>query len=431
MGNRAISVSGLEKRYQIGVSNAPYGRLTESMWGALRAPLDLLSGKRRERGEWIWALRDVSFGVDEGEVVGLIGSNGAGKTTLLKVLSRITEPTGGTVMMRGRVGALLEVGTGFHPELTGRENIYMSSAMYGMKRAEIQRKFDQIVDFAGGGIDRFLETPVKRYSSGMQLRLGFAVAAHLDPEILIVDEVLAVGDAAFQKKCLGKMGEVARDGRTVLLVSHNMAAVQTLSPRAIWIDHGRIMEDGPSGTVIAHYLNVHGRVSAERVWSDISTAPGNDRARLRRASARPVGGMPNDPIGLDTAVLVEFDYWNLVPDSRLDVVLELYNGAHVLVLHTASFKGMALPGHQPIGLYRSVCQIPANLLNADAYGITLKLIRDGAHADLTLEDAVVFDVSEDTDRETYYQWLGAVRPNLIWSTELLTTPINRGAPQGV
>ena len=199
----AISVEGLGKRYQIGRQQDPYGRLTESLWRALRAPLDLARRRPRDSSEWIWALRDVSFDVHQGDVVGVIGRNGSGKSTLLKVLSRITEPTAGSAQLHGRVGSLLEVGTGFHPELTGRENVFMSGAVLGMRRSEIIRKFDEIVDFAG--IDQFLDTPVKRYSSGMQVRLGFAVAAHLDPEILFIDEVLAVGDADFQKKCLGKM----------------------------------------------------------------------------------------------------------------------------------------------------------------------------------------------------------------------------------
>src|SRR6266498_47444 len=220
-----IKVHDLGKRYQIGAREEAYETLREAIVGVVRSPLQRF-GRNRSAADVVWALRGVNFEVEPGEVVGIIGRNGAGKSTLLKILSRITKPTSGTVDLYGRVGSLLEVGTGFHPELTGRENIYLNGAILGMPRAEIRRKFDEIVEFAE--IDKFLDTPVKRYSSGMYVRLAFAVAAHLEPEILIVDEVLAVGDAAFQKKCLGKMRDVTREGRTVLFVSHNMAAIQGL-----------------------------------------------------------------------------------------------------------------------------------------------------------------------------------------------------------
>ena len=240
----AVAVDHLSKRYSLG-SGGGYRRLTEVL-------ADRMRPGGRSDGKELWALRDVSFDVDEGEVVGIIGRNGAGKSTLLKVLSRITEPTSGRAVLHGRVGALLEVGTGFHPELTGRENIFLNGAVLGMRKAEITRRFDEIVAFAE--IDRFLDTPVKRYSSGMYVRLAFAVAAHLEPEILVVDEVLAVGDAAFQRKCLGKMGEVAQSGRTVLFVSHNMAAVRALCSRGVLIDQGMVQRDGGVDEAISDYL---------------------------------------------------------------------------------------------------------------------------------------------------------------------------------
>jgi lipopolysaccharide transport system ATP-binding protein len=258
MGDIAIRVEGLSKQYRIG-KQEKYRTLRDTLAEAFAAPFKraygLLRGNASAAGnldETIWALRDVSFEVKKGEVVGFIGRNGAGKSTLLKVLSRITGPTEGRVAIYGRVGALLEVGTGFHPELTGRENIYLNAAILGMSRAEINRKFDEIVAFAE--VEKFIDTPVKHYSSGMGLRLGFAVAAHLEPEILIVDEVLAVGDVAFQKKCLGKMGQVAGEGRTVLFVSHNMAAVRNLCPRAILLESGSILTSGPTEEVITRYL---------------------------------------------------------------------------------------------------------------------------------------------------------------------------------
>lgn len=249
MSGVALRVEGLSKLYRIGERRPPYRSLRESIAGAASA---LVGRRKRAAPETIWALRDVSFEVASGEVIGVIGGNGAGKSTLLKILSRITEPTGGRVELRGRVGSLLEVGTGFHLELTGRENIFLNGAILGMKRAEIVRRFDEIVAFAE--VERFIDTPVKHYSTGMYLRLAFAVAAHLEPEILLVDEVLAVGDAAFQKKCLGRMESVASEGRTVLFVSHNMGAVSNLCGRTIWLNQGRVECDGESQGTIRAYL---------------------------------------------------------------------------------------------------------------------------------------------------------------------------------
>jgi lipopolysaccharide transport system ATP-binding protein len=248
MANLAIRVENLGKEYRIAKREAPYKTLQESLIRMATAPF-----RRRQEAESFWALNGLSFTVNHGEVVGIIGRNGAGKSTLLKILSQITEPTKGEVDLYGRVGALLEVGTGFHPELTGRENIYLNGAILGMHRVEIERKFDEIVDFAG--VEQFIDTPVKHYSSGMGLRLGFAVAAHLEPEILVVDEVLAVGDLEFQKKCLGKMGDVAQSGRTVLFVSHNMAAIQSLCNRAILLSRGKIIADSDVNSVIDSYLD--------------------------------------------------------------------------------------------------------------------------------------------------------------------------------
>ncbi len=253
MSDVAIRVENLSKRYTIGSNGERHDTLRDALVAALHR-----SGKRRAqraKGAEFWALRDVSFEIKRGEVVGVIGRNGAGKSTLLKILSRITEPTSGRAEIHGRVGSLLEVGTGFHPELTGRENIYLNGAILGMKRAEIDRKFDEIVAFAE--IDRFLDTPVKRYSSGMYVRLAFAVAAHLEPEILLVDEVLAVGDAAFQKKCLGKMGDVAGEGRTVVFVSHNMAAVENLCRRTLLFDEGHLNLTADASAAVSAYQNTH------------------------------------------------------------------------------------------------------------------------------------------------------------------------------
>jgi lipopolysaccharide transport system ATP-binding protein len=269
MGDIALRVEGLSKQYRIGKREAPYRTFRDVLADSLSAPFrrigSLLRGNAaaaNDLNETIWALRDVTFTVKKGEVVGIIGRNGAGKSTLLKILASITEPTTGEVQLYGRVGALLEVGTGFHPELTGRENIYLNGAILGMSREEIRRKFDEIVAFAE--VEKFIDTPVKHYSSGMGLRLGFAVAAHLEPEILIVDEVLAVGDAAFQKKCLGKMSEVAGEGRTVLFVSHNMAAVNTFCDRGILLDSGSILVEGKIADVVGQYLRLGTHSTLER-----------------------------------------------------------------------------------------------------------------------------------------------------------------------
>jgi lipopolysaccharide transport system ATP-binding protein len=263
MSSVAIQTQGLGKRYTIGLRRRGYGTLRESLVDGTHRALRRATGRRdaQEEAATLWALRDLSLTIAHGEIVGLIGHNGAGKTTLLKILSRITEPSAGWADVTGRVGSLLEVGTGFHPELTGRENIYLNGAILGMRRAEIRRRFDEIVEFAE--VERFLDTPVKRYSSGMSVRLAFAVAAHLEPEILLVDEVLAVGDAAFQRKSLGKMGEVASDGRTVIFVSHNLAIIQALCKRGVLLERGTAMIDAPVGETVAHYLRVLERAASD------------------------------------------------------------------------------------------------------------------------------------------------------------------------
>jgi lipopolysaccharide transport system ATP-binding protein len=255
MSDIAIRVENLGKKYKIGANQARYQTLRESIVNGFSNSIESIKGAPPKENNIIWALKDINFEVKHGEVLGIIGRNGAGKSTLLKILSRITKPTTGRFELNGRVGSLLEVGTGFHPELTGRENIYLSGAILGMKRNEINRKFDEIVDFAE--IEKFLDTPAKHYSSGMYMRLAFSVAAHLEPEILLVDEVLAVGDAEFQKKCLGKMGDVAGEGRTVLFVSHNMGAVKQLCKKTISLDKGRLLFIGKTWDVIDNYININ------------------------------------------------------------------------------------------------------------------------------------------------------------------------------
>jgi lipopolysaccharide transport system ATP-binding protein len=292
MGDVAIRVEGLGKQYRIGGPMAQYHTLREQIVRAMSAPWRALRRRGEKNGNrMIWALRDVCFEVKRGEVIGIIGRNGAGKSTLLKILSRITEPTSGEVDLHGRVGSLLEVGTGFNPELTGRENVYLNGAILGMKRAEIARKFDEIVAFAE--VEKFLDTPVKHYSSGMYMRLAFAVAAHLEPEILVVDEVLAVGDAAFQKKCLGKMGQVAEGGRTVLFVSHNLHAVNSLCTRALVLHGGKVVFDGTAARGVARYMDL--AWSVREANGSAETRPGTGDWRFTDVAAAKSMFAPTDP----------------------------------------------------------------------------------------------------------------------------------------
>jgi lipopolysaccharide transport system ATP-binding protein len=325
-----IKVRNLSKKYSIGALDAPYATLRETLTGMARAPLRMLRRTGRSADDTIWALKDVDFEVKPGEVVGIIGRNGAGKSTLLKILSRITEPTSGEVDLYGRVASLLEVGTGFHPELTGRENIFLNGSILGMKRTEIESKFDEIVAFSE--VEKFLDTPVKRYSSGMYVRLAFAVAAHLEPEILVVDEVLAVGDAQFQKKCLGKMGEVARKGRTVLFVSHNMVAVKSLCSRAILLSGGRTARDGGVDDVVNGYLrDADGIGRTGIIPDDAPRLYGTDEAKLR--SVRLTDLEDNEIsqlyLGQPCRVHMVFDVFKEIPDAVVEVGIVAMDGVHV------------------------------------------------------------------------------------------------------
>jgi lipopolysaccharide transport system ATP-binding protein len=376
----AVSVEGLGKRYRIAHQQDRYGRLTESLAGALRAPIDLVRGKPRETTEWIWALRNVSFELRQGDVVGVIGRNGAGKTTLLKVLSRITEPSAGSATLRGRVGSLLEVGTGFHPELTGRENVFMSGAVLGMGRAEIARKFDEIVEFAG--IEQFLDTPVKRYSSGMQVRLGFAVAAHLETEILIVDEVLAVGDAEFQRKCLSKMGSVSREGRTVLFVSHNMAAVEALCLSGILLDRGGVVTAGTAGEVVADYLR---RSEAGRpdALTDRSDRQGSGQLRVQAIEA-------NLRTGSASELRLRYEAQSALRNVAVSLGLFTTRGEGVLFLAN-EVSGDVLEEIPAGGTL--VCRFEVGSLLPGQYSLNVYCTVNGVVADWIV-DAVTIDVSE-------------------------------------
>ena len=389
MNDIAVRVEGLGKRYRIG-ERERYRALRDVITDGVASPFRKLrsalsgNGHRGSVGsngnghlptsdprpltsDLFWALKDVSFEVKRGEVVGIIGRNGAGKSTLLKILSRITAPTEGEVEIKGRVGSLLEVGTGFHPELTGRENIYLNGAILGMKRAEINRKFDEMVAFAE--IEKFIDTPVKRYSSGMYVRLAFAVAAHLDPEILLVDEVLAVGDAQFQKKCLGKMGDVAKEGRTVLFVSHNMSAISRLCDCAIWLHQGRLHETGLSTSLIAKYLSDGLITRAERYWH-LDQAVGDDSLKLRSLRVCQPSGLPCAAIDITQPFYIEIETQALERLVEVGVVLKILTGDGQLILETSDIMS-STQGAREEGHRLSTCKIPAYALNAGKYIVSV------------------------------------------------------------
>lgn len=424
-----IRVEGISKHYRVGEINT-HETLRDVMARGLRvrfrraATHEKANGSAR-RTDTFWALQDVTFDVSAGEVLGIVGRNGAGKSTLLKVLSRITVPTKGRVELYGRVASLLEVGTGFHSELTGRENIFLNGAILGMRKAEIARKFDEIVAFSE--IDKFIDTPVKRYSSGMYVRLAFAVAAHLDPDILIIDEVLAVGDTAFQQKCLGKISSVAREGRTVLFVSHNMIAVKTMCTRAILLHEGKLTEDGPPATVVNRYLGA-GRVSrAEIRWEDASQAPGNSTFRLLGVRVRNTAGEVISELTASDSFDIEIDYLNLAPGSALGATVLLFNSDGIHVLSSLSNREPKWHGRAfPAGSFRSTCRIPGNVLPEGRFDVSV-LVWANNYSITHREDYVVeFEVHESkTNRVDYFGgWAGVVRPLLDWKTEHLPESSN-------
>lgn len=423
-----IQVKNLGKQYRIG-QREQYKTLRDAITCAVKAPFchikDSLSSNNGNHDQsYFWALKDVSFEVEQGEVVGIIGRNGSGKSTLLKILSRITTPSEGTAEIRGRVGSLLEVGTGFHPELTGRENIYLSGSILGMRKREIDEKFDEIVKFSE--IEKFLDTPVKRYSSGMYVRLAFAVAAHLDPEILIVDEVLAVGDINFQKKCLGKMKRVAEGGRTVLFVSHNMGAVMSLCTKAILLDRGAVNMIGNTSDVISEYIRIGAESSGEVIWNDNENAPGDDIIRLR--AARIISeGMVTENVKIDHDVLVEIEFLNKKPGANITSSIHLLDKTGYEVLASANMKSMCLKDDEwagrphPAGVYRARCKLPANFLNEGKYFVNIIISTDVADEHAMVREAISFSVHETGEmrKEFLRHWIGAVRPRLEWQTDYL------------
>jgi len=433
MSGLAVRVDGVSKSFRISHQLAYY-RFSEFIENvarnAARWPARWLrsaaagGGPSSSAVDVLWALSDVSFEVPKGAVLGIIGRNGAGKSTLLKLLSRITGPTRGRIEIRGRVGSLLEVGTGMHPELTGRENIFLNGTIIGMTRREIRRKFDEIAAFAE--VERFLDTPVKHYSSGMQMRLAFSVAAHLEPEILIVDEVLAVGDAAFQKKCLAVMQNVARRGCTCLIVSHNLPMIANLCARLLLLKDGRLIADGPADEIVEQYLGTTAAVGGEVVWPDPAAAPGNEIVRMHAVRVRQegiVGPTPDVDIARDVDIEIEYD--NLIAGERLYSALWLKDHIATPVLSTSTHRTVSLTldawdeQPHPLGRYRSVCRIPANFLNEGRYSVTAIVGRGMAETQVLCEDVLSFHVHDTGEMRGQYfgHWLGVVRPKLPWSTE--------------
>jgi lipopolysaccharide transport system ATP-binding protein len=389
MATTAIRVDGLGKRFRLG-ERERYVALRDVLARAVRAPFRRRTGANGNGHAHIWALRDVSFGVGEGETIGIVGRNGAGKSTLLKILAGITLPTEGCAEVRGRVGSLLEVGTGFHPELTGRENIYFSGSILGMKRREIDRKFDEIAAFSG--VETFLDTPLKHYSSGMQLRLAFSVAAHLEPEVLLVDEVLAVGDAAFQKKCLGKMSDVARSGRTVLFVSHQTSAILQLCPQSIYLDRGGVRATGPSRDVVERYLA--SLQSGTQGTLETADRRGTGRVRFTRAWVENAEGAPVEHVMTGEAVRIVASYEAANGESltnwRFSFGVEDMLGQSLFLCDT-SVSGEDARRLPPSG--RVVCTLPELPLNQGRYLLTLYLEANGEQQDW-VTSAVGFDVFE-------------------------------------
>lgn len=433
MSDIAVRVEGLSKQYRIGARGKSSGTLRDDIVSNLKSLFgrnghgarssnagSAVSVEQAGATDTFWALKDVSFEVKQGETLGIIGRNGAGKSTLLKMLSRITQPTRGRIEIDGRVSALLEVGTGFHGELTGRENIYLNGTILGMKRAEVTHKFDEIVAFAE--VEQFIDTPVKHYSSGMYLRLAFAVAAHLEPEILIVDEVLAVGDAAFQKKCLGKMSGVAKEGRTVFFVSHNMPAVTRLCERVICLDAGKLSKDGISHEVVKAYVHSELGTMSSREWLYPGKAPGGEVARLRSARVHTEDGQSTEKIDIRRTVGLEMEYEVLKPGYKLIPAVSVYNEEGVRLFdsleHDPSWRGRV----RPPGRYRSTAWIPGNYLAEGTMFVDVGLSTVDPQIQQFFErQAVAFFVIDscegDSARGDYAGPLpGVVRPLLNWNT---------------
>lgn len=401
MAETLISVEDISKNYKLGSFGAGSLRRDLQEW------LDKKLGKQHDFDPTreVQALDHVGFQISRGEAVGIIGSNGSGKSTLLKIISRIIQPSSGRVRGRGKISSMLEVGTGFHHELSGRENIFISGYTLGMSKLEIERKFDEIVAFSG--VERFLDTPVKRYSSGMYVRLAFAVSAHLEPDILIVDEVLAVGDAEFQKKCLGKMESSSHsDGRTILFVSHNMQAIEHLCSRAIWLEKGKLMKDGEAKSVIRSYLAGTRQDLGGKYWDDPEQAPGNEQIRIKSVKAGPPGN--DEIITVNTPIKITAEFYSYIPKGLININLALYSSDGICLFNI---------GSSPIKAYPSVLAlnalIPAALLNSQTYQLSITVMKDHREVIHLFHHCLTIEVGDDRGGMDYFgEWPGLIRPKL-------------------
>jgi lipopolysaccharide transport system ATP-binding protein len=408
----AIDIRNLGKQYQLQEA-PPYMALRDILSQSVKKVFS-----SAEKKETFWALRDINLQIEPGERVGIIGRNGAGKSTLLKIISRITPPTTGEAFIRGRVGSLLEVGTGFHPELTGRENIYLNGSILGLKKAEITRQLDAIIDFSG--VEKFIDSPLKHYSSGMQLRLAFSVAAHLEPEILLIDEVLAVGDLEFQKKCLGKMEEVSKkDGRTILFVSHNMSYIAGLCDKAVLLDKGRLVKAGSAAEVISQYIS-----SARNITDpDNSQVAANPVVRLLSVQTINAGHQRCESFAADETIGIEMEYEVLQPGHVLWLGYNLHNEEGVNIFDTHSVNTLQYSEPHAPGKHKAVAWVPGHLLNTGMYFTSCAVfnhLRQVVH--LHEKDILVFHVHDVFERQTARgmspgEFPGIVRPLLEWKIE--------------
>jgi lipopolysaccharide transport system ATP-binding protein len=421
-----IKVENLSKQYRLGtVGTGTFAHDINRWWYRMLGKEDpyLRVGEENDRTikgktEYVWALKDINFEVNQGEVLGIIGRNGAGKSTLLKILSRTTAPTTGSVKIKGRVASLLEVGTGFHPELTGRENIFLNGAILGMHTQETKKKFDEIVDFAG--VERYIDTPVKRYSSGMYVRLAFGVAAHLESEILIVDEVLAVGDSEFQKKCVGKMSDISKgEGRTVLFVSHNLAVVNSLCNKGILVDKGRVISNGNVNEVIEHYhLSNKSELQNFKVW-EADDRPANYCCMLNSVKLIKTKDNTNVNITTDDSFEIKINYRSLQPDSRIGITIVVSDLNDNIVFcsinnHEKNYYSQAMPNSE----YSSTCVIPSNFFNAGNYSLSLIVFAANFTDAMEAKNILVFEILDGimVRGDFYGTYGGVVRPMLEWET---------------
>lgn len=430
--NIVIKVENISKCYRIGLKENMQDSFAKSIFSFIKSPLENYRKYRslyrfndlnhkNDSSDIIWAVKNVSFDVRQGEIVGIIGLNGAGKSTLLKILSKITEPTSGRAEIRGRISSLLEVGTGFHPELTGRENIYLNGTILGMRKKELSRKFDEIVDFSG--VEKFIDTPIKRYSSGMKVRLAFAVAAHIEPEVLLIDEVLAVGDIQFQKKCLDKMDDIGKHGKTILFVSHNMAAVTRLCRRTLLISKGGVLYDGPSHEVVSHYMGGEKGTKAQRTWQP-EEAPGDEVVRLFSVRVLSESGCVSEAVDIRRPVTIETEYEVFQHGFTMISYFRLINEEGIELFVAFENDPELRNRHRLPGRYVTCAQIPGNILEEGIYYITptLRTLNPDIRR-FKVHDAVAFQIVDsiegNIERGDYYtgDFGGIIRPLLKWKTQ--------------